>query len=771
MNYLSNLKPDFTPKEFDCGKIKAYVYQKDLKRALDDGDITQQEAIWMLEDMLIIREVEEMIVKIRSGAYEPCAGFDYRGPTHLSIGQEAVSAGSCSALRPDDRITSTHRGHGDSIAKGCVAIRAMDETQLRARVSNVTVKSRAELVDAALFDHIYRTIAELFGKEDGYCKGRGGGMHIADFRIGHLGANAIVGGGVPIATGAAMAERYLKNRRIVCCFAGDGAFGNGVVLESLNWSAMNQFVNELVEDEKYGIPIIFVIQNNHYGMTGRADVEVNGVRFLARRAAGFAENNMEAEIVNGMDILAVRDAVRRAAAACREGKGPRLLEMNTYRYYGHSLSDPRNEYRTKEEEEAWKQIDPIVTFTKQMLECGVLTEKEVEDLKNKVRERNAETARKAALAPEPSPEDVVKYVYTNTVEKTVPSQFSGFRGIKASKEILKIKRENGKLTYRDAIKEALYEEMLRDSRVILYGEDVAEYGGAFKVTKGLLEIFGRSRVFNTPISEAAICGTAVGAAMAGLRPVAELMYMDFALMASDQISNQAAKWHYMSGGQVEIPLVYRVSVGAGKGYGGQHSQSFESIFTHIPGLYVVYPATARDAKGLLKSAIRDNNPVMYVESQLLYGTKDEVPEEEYLVPIGVADIKRAGTDVTIVAWGPAVHEALKSAEILASQRNINAEVIDIRSLVPLDIETILESVRKTGRCVVASHSVDIGSYTGEIASRVTHLAFDYLDAPVLRVGAANCISPQSYVLEKAFLPNADTIVNAVLSFLLKGEGE
>jgi 2-oxoisovalerate dehydrogenase E1 component len=765
MNYLNNLKPDFTPCEIDCGKIKAYVYRKNLREALNDGDITVEEAIWLLEDMLTIREVEEMIVKIRSGAYEPCAGFDYRGPTHLSIGQEAVSAGSCSALRPDDRITSTHRGHGDSIAKGCVAIRKMDEQQLRERVPHATARTREELVEVALQDHIYRTIAELFGKEDGYCKGRGGGMHIADFRIGHLGANAIVGGGVPIATGAAMAERYLKSGRIVCCFAGDGAFGNGVVLESLNWAAMSQFTNELAGDERFGIPVIFVIQNNHYGMTGRADVEVNGVRFLSRRAAGFAENNMEAEIVNGMDVLAVRDAVKRAARACREGKGPRLLEMNTYRYYGHSLSDPRNEYRTREEEEAWKQIDPILTFTKQIVECGILTEKQIEDLKNKVRVRNAEAARRAARAPDPSPDDVVKYVYTDTKEDVVPPQFSVFRGVNASKEILKIKRENGKLTYRDAIKEALYEEMLRDSRVILYGEDVAEYGGAFKVTKGLLEVFGRSRVFNTPISEAAICGTAVGAAMAGLRPVAELMYMDFALMASDQISNQAAKWHYMSGGQVEVPLVYRVSVGAGKGYGGQHSQSFESIFTHIAGLYVVYPATAKDAKGLLKSAIRDNNPVMYVESQLLYGVKDEVPEEEYLIPIGVADIKRSGTDVTVVAWGPAVHDALKCAEILASQRGISVEVIDIRSLVPLDIETIVESVKKTGRCVVASHSVDIGSYTGEIASRVAQEAFDYLDAPILRVGAANGISPQSEVLEKAFLPSADTIVKAVLSIV------
>jgi pyruvate/2-oxoglutarate/acetoin dehydrogenase E1 component len=329
------------------------------------------------------------------------------------------------------------------------------------------------------------------------------------------------------------------------------------------------------------------------------------------------------------------------------------------------------------------------------------------------------------------------------------------------KEKPQFKRVNGELSYKDAIKEALLEEMLRDSRVIIYGEDVADYGGAFKVTKGLLEAFGRERIFNAPISEAAICGTAVGAAMIGLRPVVELMYMDFALMASDQISNQAAKWHYMSGANVEIPMVIRASVGGGKGYGGQHSQTIESVFAHIPGLYVIYPSTPYDVKGLLKSSIRDNNPIMFIESQLLYPMKGKVPEDDYLLPIGVADVKRTGDDVTIVAWGPAVHDALKAADLLLKENKISAEVVDVRSLVPLDMETILQSVRKTGRCVVASQSVNIGSFTGEIASNIGEQAFDYLDAPVIRVGAKNGIAPQSHILEAAFLPNAADIVAAV----------
>ena len=755
-NYLSNIGPDFTPTQVQCGAIACYQFKSSLPAELAGGRLDHAAAVRLLEDMLTIREFEEMIVKLRSGAYEPLPNFNYRGPTHVSIGQEAVSTGACAGLQGADYITSTHRGHGDSIAKGCVALRAMDDEVLRRRVPGCTAATRDELLEVVIEDHVFRTIAELFGKESGYCKGRGGGMHIADFTLNHLGANAIVGGGVPIATGAAMACRYLQNQRVVCCFAGDGAYANGVVLESLNWAAMGQYTNDITK-HAFGLPIIFVIQNNHYGMTGRAFKEVTGVTALARRAAGFADNNMHAEVVNGMDVLAVRDALLRAAAGCRQGQGPYLVELNTYRYYGHSLTDPRTEYRAKEEETRWKALDPIVVFSRQLVDAGVLTKAALAALEKKVRDRNARAAQRAASAPDPLAEDVIKYMYTDTACEVVPV---AARQTKIVKELPAIKRVNGELTYKDAIKEALVEEMLRDNRVIHYGEDVADYGGAFKVTKGLLEAFGRERIFNTPISEAAICGTAVGAAMAGLRPVVELMYMDFALMASDQISNQAAKWHYMSGANVEIALVIRASVGGGKGYGGQHSQTLESMFAHIPGLYVVYPATPFDAKGMLKTAIRDNNPIMFIESQLLYGLKGPVPENEYLLPLGVADVKRAGSDLTLVAWGPAVHDALKAAQILYDTKKVSAEVIDLRSLVPLDMATVLQSVRKTGRCVVVSQAVSIGSFTGEIASNIMAQAFDDLDAPVLRVGARDGIAPQSHILEAAFLPNANDIVAA-----------
>lgn len=758
--YHSDTRPDFEPFQESCGSVAGFAYNGTVASEIAAEELTDAEALALLDDLLAIRELEEMIVRLRSGGYDALPDYDYRGPTHVSIGQEGTAVGASSALRSEDAITSSHRGHGDAVAKGFAAIRRMEPDQLRARLSWDGEGGRDELLAAALEEHIFRIIAELFGKEEGYCRGRGGGMHIGEFATGHLGANAIVGGSVPIATGAAMAFRYERSDRVVCCMAGDGAFANGVVLESLNWATQHQWTNHLAGDHRYGLPIIYLIQNNHYGMTHRTDEEVMGVRHLARRGAGFAENNMHAELINGMDVLAVRDAMRRAAERCRAGQGPVLLEASTYRYYGHSLSDPRNEYRTREEEAAWRATDPIERLKRQIIDAGIAGELAISAIEAAARGRNERAARRAAEATDPDPADLLRFLYTDTAADEVPPHAR--QVVTYAPSPAAARDDGGCISYRDAIREALVEEMERDRRVIVYGEDIADYGGAFKLTKGLLESFGRERVFNAPISEACICGTAVGAAIVGARPVIELMYMDFALMASDQIANQASKWHYMSGAQVEVPLVIRASVGAGKGYGGQHSQSLESIFTHIPGLQIVYPATPADAKGLLKSAIRSNNPVLFVESQGLYATKGFVPQgADELVEIGRARLAREGSDATIVAWGPAVPDALAAADILQAEHDISTDVIDLRSLVPLDMEAVLASVRRTGRCVVASQAVLIGSFVNEIVARIQSQAFDDLDGPVGRIGAANGISPQAEGLEKAFLPHPEDIVRAV----------
>ncbi len=316
------------------------------------------------------------------------------------------------------------------------------------------------------------------------------------------------------------------------------------------------------------------------------------------------------------------------------------------------------------------------------------------------------------------------------------------------------------LTYAKAVYEALAEEMERDSKVFLLGEDVGVYGGVFTATRGLLERFGPERIRDTPISEAAISGVAVGAALMGMRPVAEIMYEDFITIATDQIVNNAAKMRYMFGGQVEVPMVLRTQGGSGRGNGAQHSQSLEAWFAHVPGLVVIMPSTPYDVKGLLKSAIRDDNPVVFIEHKMLYPTKGSVPDAEYTVPIGKADVKRVGSDVTVIVTSWMVPRALAAAETLTSE-GASVEVIDPRTLRPLDEETILESVRKTGRVLIVHEAVKFGGIGAEIAAMIMEKAFDYLDAPVTRLAGVDAPIPYAAVLEQAAVPTEEGITEAI----------
>lgn len=316
------------------------------------------------------------------------------------------------------------------------------------------------------------------------------------------------------------------------------------------------------------------------------------------------------------------------------------------------------------------------------------------------------------------------------------------------------------ITYREAVREAIREEMRRDERVFMMGEDIGVYGGALGVSAGMLDEFGPERIRNTPISEAAIAGAAVGAAVMGMRPIAEIMYIDFLTLSMDMLVNQAAKIRYMFGGKAKIPMVLRTQAGAGRANAAQHSQSLEAWFVHIPGLYVIQPSTPYDVKGLLKSAIRSDSPVIFIEHKMIYATKGEVPEAEYLVPIGVADVKREGKDVTIVATSMMVLTALEAATQLAKE-GIEAEIVDPRTLYPLDIETILNSVKKTNRLVIVHEANERCGVGAEIAAQVCEKGFDHLDAPIKRVCGPNSVVPYNFNLEKLFIPSVDGIIRAV----------
>ncbi|UCC67197.1 MAG: pyruvate dehydrogenase, partial [Armatimonadota bacterium] len=607
--------PRFEAGSIELGRIAKFRYGGEVGEEVGRR-LTRDDAVGMLEWMLTVRAFEQMIVALKDGRVKSHEGFSFTGATHLSIGQEAVAVGTMAALRPDDYITSTHRGHGHAIAKGGYAILAMSAERLAEFAGKrYQGQPREELLERALEVHLFRTMAELLGREDGYCRGRGGGMHIADFNVNHLGANAIVGGSLGIATGAGLAVQKLGGSEVVACLFGDGAANNGIFHESLNFAAMGQL--------PYGLPVIYLIENNQYGMTGQQQGEVTGIEYLARRGAAYNRENMHAEVVNGMDVLSVWDAVTRAAELCREKKGPVLLECVTYRYMGHSLSDQRVKYRTAEEEEAWRSCDAIETYERSLVEAGVITGEEAAKLRGKAEASVQKALEQAVGSPEPDPATIAEGLFADTTSGHVSPDV---RTPKLLRPMRQYRRDSeGRIMYRHAVCEALAEEMERDRRVVVFGEDVADYGGAFQVTVGLLESFGRERVFNTAISEAAVVGAAAGASMCGLRPAAEIMYIDFMPLAMDQAANQVAKTRYMFGGKATLPMVVRTTVGGGRGYAGQHSQSLEAMLTQVPGLKVAAPSTAYDAKGLLKSAIRDDNPVIFIEHQLLYTEKGEVP--------------------------------------------------------------------------------------------------------------------------------------------------
>ncbi|HET6381972.1 MAG TPA: dehydrogenase E1 component subunit alpha/beta [Armatimonadota bacterium] len=753
--------PVFEPRSIELGCIPAFQYSGSLASELQRG-MKPDEAIALLETMLMIRGFEEMILNMKAGKFTPFEGFTYVGATHLSIGQEAVAVGTIGAIHPQDYITSTHRGHGHSVAKGAFALRGMSDEELNAWLDfnkdadNDAARAQPTLLDQAMQTHLNKMMAELLGKEEGYCRGRGGSMHIADFWTGHLGANAIVGGSMALATGAAIGCSKLQNGRRVVCLFGDGAMNNGISGESLNMAAMGQFTN--------GTPILYVIENNQYAMTGQEEGEVTGVDHMIRRAAGYDMDNLHSELVNGMSVLAVRDATRRAVDLIDRGDGPVAIECSTYRYYGHSLSDKRTSYRSTEEEAAWRACDPIQSFRQEILDCGVLSEDALAALDKKTQQSILSATMFAAHATDPDPATIEEGLLATTSDEHVEERW---RTTEVNKEPKKVRRDSqGQVIIRHAINEALMEEMMRDRRVILYGEDIAEYGGAFAVTTGLFDIFGRNRVFNTAISEACICGAAIGMGMVGLRPVAELMYIDFVLMSMDQIGNQAAKTRYMFGGKAKIPMVIRMAIGGGKGYAGQHSQSLEGILCQIPGMKIIAPSTSYDAKGLLKAAIRDDNPVMFLEHQLLYADKGYCPEEEYTLPIGVGAIRREGTDVTIVAYSYMMAQAVKAAEILEAE-GISAELVDPRTLIPLDVEIIAQSMRKTGHLALLAQAPEQGCFPSYIAYRAQEAAWSALKKAPKIIAAHNVPPPMAHTLEAEHMPSPEKIAREVKRLLEK----
>lgn len=793
---------EFTP-------IPLNQYHRTLKEELDR--FAREDLLRIYRDMLIIRTFESMLDSVKkTGGYRGIE-YNHRGPAHLSIGQEAAAVGQAFLLDVDDHIFGSHRSHGEILAKGLSAIEKLPEETLQQimerywdgatlRVVEKKVEQAPEgpplhtgsgVRNLAIDYLLYGALAEIFGRETGFNKGMGGSMHAFFPPFGIYPNNAIVGGSADISVGAALYKRVQGKPGIVICNIGDAAITCGPTWEAMCFANMDQFKTLFEEPYRGGLPVIFNFVNNFYGMGGQLVGETGGFGILARVGAGLNANQMHAERVDGYNPLAVIDAIARKKEILAKGEGPVLLDTVTYRYSGHSPSDASS-YREKSEVEEWQRIDSLITYRRELLGAGITTENELETMQQAI-DAAILRAYVKAIDLELSPRAnlfqpgclLEKTMFSNqhleSLDNTrqpvtllphhenprVQRLASRSRsGIGPDGTLLPKSRCIG---IRDALFEAILDSFETDPTLIAYGEENRDWGGAFGVYQGLTESLPYHRLFNAPIAEAAIVGTAVGYALEGGRALVEIMYCDFIGRAGDEIFNQLAKWQAMSGGLLRMPVVVRVSVGSK--YGAQHSQDWTSLCAHIPGLKVVFPATPYDAKGLMYAALTGTDPVIFFESQRIYDQPElfhgveGVPEGRYTVPIGLPDVKRTGEDITILSVGATLYRALEAADILEKEYNLKAEIIDARSLVPFDYTPVLESVKKTGRILLTSDACERGSILQTFAAKIAHFAFDDLDAPPVVVGARNWITPPDEI-EESFFPYPSDLLDAIHTHIL-----
>jgi 2-oxoisovalerate dehydrogenase E1 component len=605
------------------------------------------------------------------------------------MGQEAIAVGVAFALEADDWILPMHRN------LGVFTTRSVD---------------------------LGRLFRQLFGKDGGFTKGRDRTFHFGLLEKRIVGMISHLGATVPVADGLALAAQLRGERRVAATFSGDGGTSEGDFHEAVNLAAV------------WKLPVLFVVENNQYGLSTPVS-EQYACADLADRGIGYG---IPGVVVDGNDVLAVVEAVGRAAVRARNGDGPTLLEFKTFRMRGHEEASG-TAYVPKHLFEEWGRKDPVARFEQWLLARGLLDETARDKLRADLKPFIDTLVDEALAAPDP-----VSSAETELADVYAPSAV-----VAADPDPSAPSTER---RYVDAIQDGLREAMRRRRETVLLGQDIAEYGGVFKVTEGFVSEFGKARVRNTPIIESGAVGAALGLALDGFRPMIEMQFGDFITCGFNQIVNNLAKTHYRWG--AAVPVVVRVPVGGGTGAGPFHSQNVEAWFTHVAGLKVVAPATPYDAKGLLTAAFEDGNPVLYLEHKLLYrSARERVPSGWYALPLGQARVAREGTDATIVTYSVGVSWALEAAERLAAEGR-SIEVIDLRTLLPWDRETVLRSVRKTGRALVLHEAPITGGFGGELAAVIGAEAFDALDAPVSRLGALDTPVPFSKALEEVFSPRA-----------------
>jgi 2-oxoisovalerate dehydrogenase E1 component len=649
--------------------------------------LTDQTILDLYHRMQIIRQTEEELARCHQRGL-------IHGACHTYVGQEAIASGVCAHLTNQDSVFSTHRGHGHALAKG--------------------------LTPLAL-------IAELFGREAGCSKGRGGSMHLFSPEIGLMGTSGIVGPCILQACGGGYSAKLKRNGAVAVAFFGDGAVNNGAFHEGLNMASI------------WKLPVLFICENNQFA-TEVPFAYASGNPSVGSRGAAYGIPGYE---LDGNDVLEVYRAAGQALERARRGEGPTLLECKTYRTRPHAEGMGDFTYRTREEVDQWKNKCPIIRLRSESVS---IDPSEFDAIDLEVKELVQQSRKDAEQSREPSSDTAQTHVWSESNPKPVDRPTSG--------------TSTRSVSYSQATLEALSEEMASNPDIFVMGEGIGVRGGNFLTTKGLYEQHGPERLCDTPICERGFVGLACGAAMTGTRPVIDFMFADFVLDGYGEIINQIAKMQYMSSGRLRMPVILRGCIGIGHSAATHHSGSYYGILAQVPGLKVAVPSMASDAKGLLKRALRGNDPVVFLEHRELLQSKEEIPDGDYEIEFGQARIVRSGKNLTVVAIARMVHLVLSLCDKL-EQQGISVELIDPRTVLPLDTETILQSVRKTGRLLIVDEAPAACGVAAEIAARVADAGFDELDAPIRRVCGAFCPTPYSPSLESQVVPSAEMVERAI----------
>ena len=685
----------------------------------------------MLGQLHLIRAFEERVLDLAGEGL-------VHGPAHSSIGQEGGAVGSIVALRSSDAVNGSHRGHHQFLSKALAHV-AQGGLQLDALVSN------------DIQTVLQKTLAEILGLAQGYCRGRGGSMHLQWFEAGALGTNAIVGGGAPMATGNAWAQKRAGTSDLTINYFGDGAAQIGSVLESMNLAAA------------WKLPVCFFIENNQYAVATRIEESVADTR-LSVRGQGFGIPSWR---VDGMDPLAVHLAMEEAAAIMRSGGGPTVIEVEVYRFFHQNGPYPGSAfgYRSKEEEAEWKQRDPLDRVAREMIKRGLIDEAGVESVRAQaVAAMDAATAELLEADPEKQgrrrirPELWPDPTFVNVGVRGDASELESLRALDPSAS----DTARAPMKFVDAVAGVMERRMAEDERIIIMGEDIHRLkGGTNGATKGLADAFP-DRVLGTPISENAFMGLGGGLALDGrYRPVVEFMYPDFMWVAADQVFNQVGKARHMFGGDNPVPLVLRTKVAMGSGYGSQHLMDPAGIFATSPGWRIVAPSSAADYVGLMNAALALQDPVLVIEHVDLYNEKDEVIDGDldYIIPPGTAAVRREGSEMTVISYLSMVRHCAEAIE----QTGADAELIDLRWLdrASLDWETIEASVKKTNAVLIVEQGARGTSYGAWLADEIQRRLFDWLDQPVQRVTGAESSPSISRILERAAIARTEEVVEGI----------